>query len=225
MTTYLASLALLVAAAVTLPAQLAAADLLTPIADGRYVFVDHCPAFDPCQSESARPSTAFAPFADEVAIVDMRASQDSSLSGGASQSSMAGSLASGSPTEPPLGNTTGDAVFDITFDATAAASYSWTGAGTLSGGGYGGAFLYDLTSDTILFEMSLPGSLDDSGTLSAGHRYQIFLHATALGQGSADWYFDFSVLPEPALASSLASGLTLASWLARRRGAAGRAPA
>lgn len=214
MSTILRVLALLVVALAT---RQGAADLLTPIADGRYVFVDHCPAFGPCQSESAHPPSPFAPFDDQVAIVEMSASQETSFRAGADQSSMGGSLAVGSPTEPPLGNTLGDSVFDITFDATAAASYAWTGSGTLSGGGYGGAFLYDETSDAILFERSLPGSRDESGSLAAGHRYRIFLSATTLGQGSAGWDFDFSVLPEPDRAASLASGLALALLLARRR--------
>jgi hypothetical protein len=201
----------------TLLAQRAAADLLTPIADDRYAFAEHCPVFEPCQSQSARPPSPFAPFDAEVSIVGMSASQDTSVSNAADQSSLRGSLAAGSPSEPPRGNTTGDAVFDVTFEPSAAAIYSWTGAGSRSGGGYGDAFLYDSTSETILFERSLPGSLDESGGLAAGHRYELYLHATALGQGSAAWDFDFSVVPEPDATASLASGLALASWLARRR--------
>ena len=195
------------------PAQQAAADLLTPIADERYAFAEHCPAFGPCQSQSARPPSPFAPFDAEVSIVGMSASQHTSVT----PSSLRGSLAAGSPTEPPLGNTTGDAVFDVTFDASAASTYSWTGAGSISGGGYGDAFLYDATSDAILFERSLPGSLDESGGLAAGHRYQIYLHATALGQGAASWDFDFSIVPKPDAATSLVSGLALTALLARRR--------
>lgn len=140
-----------------------AAGLLTPLADGRYVLVEHCPAFESCQSQSARPPSAFAAFDGE------------------------------------------------------AASYTWTGAGAISGGGYGGAFLYDLTSDVILFETGLPADFEDSGVLAAGHRYRLFQHATALGRGSADWTFEFSALPEPDLALSLACALVLASLLARRR--------
>jgi len=195
----------------------AAAQLLAPVADGRYVLVEHCPAFDPCQSQSARPSSSFAPFAGEASISSMSASQQSSWSSGAGDASTSGSLASGSPSEPPLGTTLGDAVFDLTFEATAAASYAWTGTGSLSEGGYGGAFLYDLTSDTILYERGLPGSIEKSGELAAGHRYQLFLHATTLGRGSADWSFEFSALPEPGLPASLAACFALLALIARRR--------
>jgi len=201
----------------TAPAPRAAADLLTPIADGRYVLAEHCPAFAPCQSQSARPPTPFTPFDAEVSVVGMSASQHTSLDLGANQSAMGGSLAAGSPTEPPIGTTTGDAVFDVAFDAAAPASWAWTGTGNVAGGGYGDAFLYDESSDTVVFERSLPGSLDAAGTLIAGHRYRIFLHATALGQGSAEWDFDFSAVPEPDATASLACGLSLAALLARRR--------
>ncbi len=196
----------------------AGAQLLAPVADGRYVLVDHCPAFDPCQSDSARPPSAFAPFDDEAAVAGMSAQQSSQWSGGPEQTTATGSLAAESPSPPPLGNTVGDAVFDLTFDATAAASWTWTGAGTISGGGYGGAFLYDLTADEILFETSLPASFDASGSLAAGHRYRLFQHATALGQGSATWDLAFSALPEPGGGAPLAGGLALVAWLARRRG-------
>jgi hypothetical protein len=206
------------AAALAVPAAWpAAAQLLTPVADGRYVFVDHCPAFDPCQSQSARPSSPFAPFEGEVSISTMSASQQSSWSSGTGDASTSGSLASGSPSEPPLGTTLGDAVFDLTFEASAAASYAWTGTGSLSEGGYGNAFLYDLTSDTILYERSLPGSIEKSGELAAGHRYQLFLNATTVGRGSADWSFEFSALPEPGLPASLAAGFALLALVARRR--------
>ena len=205
------------AALIAAPALRAAADLLTPVSDGRYVLAEHCPAFAPCQSQSARPPSPFAPFDAEVSVVGMSASQDSQWTGNADQAAMHGSLASGSATDPPLGTTTGDAVFDIGFDASAAASWSWTGAGALSGGGYGDAFLYDSTSDTVLFERSLPASFSASGSLAPGHRYQLFVHATTLGQGGADWSFDFSAVPEPDETASLACGFSVTALLARRR--------
>ena len=196
-------LALSVAAALgALAVQPAASELLVPVADGRYVHVDHCPEFEPCQSQSGRPPGSFAAFDGEVSIGDMSASQQSSWSSGAEQASLGGSLGAGSPTEPGLGNTLGDSVFDLSFDATAAATCSWSGEGGLSGGGYGGAILYDETSDTVLFERSLPASFADSGILTAGHRYQILVHATVLGRGSADWSFELSALPEPDVAGS-----------------------
>lgn len=201
-------------AAVASPA--VSADLLTPIDDGRYVLVDHCPAFEPCETDSRRPTTSFAPFDDEASGGGMSASQQSSLDIGSDEVSMIGSLVSESPSEPPLGNTTGDAVFDVTFAAEAAATFSWSGAGTISGGGYGGAFLYDLTADAILFEASLPADRDETGTLEPGHRYRIFHHATTLGQGFADWGFSFSAVPEPGLLPGFAAGAALASWLRRR---------
>jgi hypothetical protein len=205
------------AALAALPAHRAAAQLLAPVADGRYAHVEHCPEFEPCQSQSTRPPASFAAFDGEVSIGDMSASQQSSWSSGADDASTSGSLASGSPSEPPLGTTLGDAVFDLTFEATAAASYAWSGSGSLSQGGYGSAFLYDLTSDTILFERSLPGSIAKSGELTAGHRYQLFLNATTLGRGSADWSFEFSALPEPGLPAALAAGFALLALVARRR--------
>lgn len=200
-----------------LPAPRAGADLLTRVADGRYVLVDHCPAFDPCQSETARPPAPFAPFDDEVEIVGMSASQDSRVDAAGDPSSMSGSLASGSASEPPFGNTLGDAVFDLTFEPTAAASYAWNGAGAISGGGYGSALLYDQTSDRVLFETSLPASFQHTGGLEAGHRYRLLHHATTLGQGSASWDFDLSVVPEPDGAVARAGGLGLVALLARRR--------
>ena len=205
------------AAFALLPAARAGADLLTLVADGRYVLVDHCPAFDPCQSETARPPAPFAPFDDAVEIVGMSASQDSRVDAADDPSSMSGSLASESPSEPPFGNTLGDAVFDVTFEPTAAASYAWSGAGAISGGGYGGALLYDLTSDRVLFETSLPASFQHSGDLEAGHRYRLLHHATTLGQGSASWDFDLSVVPEPDGALARTGGLGLVAMLARRR--------
>lgn len=205
------------AALAALPAHRAAAQLLAPVADGRYAHVEHCPEFEPCQSQSTRPPASFAAFDGEVSIGDMSASQQSSWSSAAEEASLGGSLAAGSPSEPGLAHTLGDSVFDLTFDATAAATYSWSGEGALSGGGYGGAILYDETSDAVLFERSLPASFADSGVLTAGHRYQILVHATVLGRGSADWSFELSVLPEPGFPASLVAGFALSALLARRR--------
>ena len=209
--------AVLAALTVVGAAPVASADPLTPVSDGRYVLVDHCPAFEPCEVDSRRPPASFAPFDDEASVEGMSASQQSSPVFGAEEVSMTGLLASGSPSEPPLGNTTGDAVFDITFDVEAAASFAWSGVGTISGGGYGGAFLHDLTADTILFEVSLPADHAESGELVTGHRYRIFHHATTLGQGSAGWDFDFAAVPvpEPGAAASLVAGLGLVALLAR----------
>ena len=207
----------LAAALAALAAWPAAAQLLAPVVDDRYAYVENCPTFEPCQSRSARPPSSFTAFDGEVSIGDTSASQQSSWSSAAGEASLSGSLAAGKPSEPGLSNTLGDSVFDLTFDATAAATYSWSGEGSLSGGGYGGAILYDETSDTVLFERSLPASFANSGVLTAGHRYQILVHATALGRGSADWSFQLSALPEPGGGLGIGTGFAVAALLARRR--------
>lgn len=198
-------------------AQHAAAQLLVPLADGRYAFVDHCPMFDPCESESATPPVAFAPFDAEVSHAGMSALQRSTLETDDTRGTLEGALSVGSPDPPPPGNTTGEAVFDIRFDAGDAASWTWSAAGEISGGGYGGAFLVDETRGEVLAEASLPATLDLSGALEAGHRYRLYHHATALNQGSASWDFRFAVAPEPGVAGSLPCGALLAVGLARRR--------
>jgi len=201
---------------VALPALRAGADLLTFVADGRYVLVDHCPALDPCEADSRRPPTAFADFDDEASGAGMTARQQTTLSNGAESATLGGTLDSGSPSTPPLGTTVGDAVFDLTFEAEEGATFAWSGTGSIAGGGYGGVFLTDLTADEILFETSLPADRTESGVLSAGHRYRLYQHATTQEQGSADWEFELSVGPEPRLPVAFAWGLALASLLRRR---------
>lgn len=204
--------------AAVLSAQRGAADVLTPLVDDRYALVDHCPAFGPCEADSRRPSPPFASFDDEASAGNASASQRSQLVFTADEARLDGALAASGPSPATLGNTTADAVFDVAFEAAQAASFAWTASGTATAGGYGAAFLYDLSADRIVYERSLPGGFQRSGSLEAGHRYQLYLGATTLGEGSAAWSFAFEVaLPEPGGPAAAASGAGLVALLARRR--------